>query len=441
MAWEKGSDRRKPPLTLAVLDNGRGSVPGNPAVRQFLHVDMDAFFVSVEERDNPSLAGRPAAVGGGPGDRGVVTSANYIARKFGVKAGMPAGRARRLCPEIILLPVRGSKYIYVSAQIMSALELFSPDVRPLSVDEASLEITGTARLFGGAEAVGGAVKSEIRRRFGLPSTVGIAPNRLVAKVAAGLAKPDGLMVVSHGDAARVLAPLPVTEMTGIGPATAAVLDRLGIRTLGRLAEAPESLLKSQFGVFGPTLKAMARGEYTGRMRQDEERGPVEKSIGHQRTFARNIADYGELRARLVGLAEMVARRARRASVRGRVLTLTIRYDDFETISHQSVLPEPSRDEEALIMVAWRLMDEALTPSRPVRLLGLSLGRLEEEEGGQEWLFGARRWRRNELLYGALDRLRDRYGEHVVGRAMGGRWKTRWEDPIPPGGRSSPSSTE
>lgn len=405
--------------------------------RTFLHVDMDAFFVSVEERDNPALRGRPAAVGGGPGKRGVVTSPNYRAREFGVKAGMPLGQALRLCPRLITLPVRAGKYLFVSAGIMSALEEFSPEVRVLSVDEASLDVTGLGGRFGGYEGLGRAVKTMIRGRFGLPCTVGIGVNPLVAKVAAGLAKPDGLMVVESGSERALLAPLPVDKLPGIGPSTATALHRLGITRLGQLANAPERLLKSAFGVMGPVLAEMARGEWSGRMRQDEERGFGAKSIGHQRTFAENLSDPEALRTELVGLAEAVARRARADGYAGRTLTLTIRYADFQTHSHQTVLPEATADEEILIAYAWRLLAEALKSGRAVRLLGLSLGRVSAGlwPVRQGDLFGA--GAKRERLYGAMDRLRDRYGERVIGRAMGGRWKPRRGAGIVPFGGSRP----
>ncbi len=228
MTWSDGSRRRHAPLTPAVL---AGSDPPADRARTMLHIDMDAFFASVEERDNPSLRGRPVVVGGGSGNRGVVTTANYVARRFGLKAGMPSGEARRLCPDAVFLPVNGRKYTYVSAEIMAALERFSPDVRPLSVDEASLDITATAGLFGGPEPLGRRLKDMVRTRFQLPCSVGIGPNRLVAKMAANLSKPDGLMVLTPETAAATFAPLPVDEMVGIGRATKRALEKLGIFTL------------------------------------------------------------------------------------------------------------------------------------------------------------------------------------------------------------------
>jgi len=423
MAWQHGAERRLAPLTPTRLESSfrlRKDLPP----RKLLHIDMDAFFAEVEIRDNPSLRGRPVAVGGGGGYRGVVTSANYLARQYGLKAGMPSGQARKLCPQTVFLPVNGRKYVFVSAQIMSALEQFSPEVRPLSVDEASLDITGCERLFGGALELGLKLKEMVRHRFDLPCTVGIAPNRLTAKMAANLGKPDGLLIFSTTqEAAAAFAPLPVEEMVGIGAATGKALNRIGITTLGQLAGTADFVLKSHFGILGPYLRQMAAGEWAGRMRQDDERGPVEKSIGHQRTFEVNLTDTNELRARLVGLAEMVARRVRKGGWKGQVLTLTVRYGDFHTFTHQSHLPAPTADEEALIDNSWKLLEECLDSGREVRLLGLSLSGLsaKSSRGGQLDLFGGNRLVRREALENALDALRERFGEKVIARAQGGRY--------------------
>ncbi|HHE47227.1 MAG TPA: DNA polymerase IV, partial [Bacteroidetes bacterium] len=397
--------------------------------RTFLHVDMDAFFASVEIRDNPALEGRPVAVGGSRPNRGVITAANYIARRYGLRAGMTSLEARRRCPHAVFLPVEGAKYTYVSAQIMAALERFSPEVRPLSIDEASLEITGCLKLYGSPEKLGRSLKDMIRSRFRLPCTVGIGPNRLVAKMGANLGKPDGLKVIGAGEAAEIFAPLPVDRMIGIGGSTARALYSLGINTLGQLGAAPEKLLKSCFGVYGPVMAKLARGEWSGGMRRDEERSPVEKSMGHQRTFGEPLSEPGALRGKLVALAEMVARRVRRAGMQGRVLTLTVRYTDFRTVSHQTRLPEPTDDEEDIILHGWMLFDEVYDIGSNVRLLGLSLGSLRPRAGAcpQIDLFDSHVRLKRRLLYRALDDLRDRFGERVIARAMGMRWEPRGRD--------------
>jgi len=444
MAWHREHLRRHAPLTPAVLDPDRAVSTSNRP-RTFLHIDMDAFFASVEIRDNPSLRDKAVAVGGGgSGNRGVVTAANYIARKYGLKAGMPAVEAKRRCPNVIFLPIDGRKYVYVSALIMKALEAFSPVVRPLSVDEASLDITGCERLLGSPHQIGKSIKDLIRARFHLPCTVGIGPNRLAAKMATNLGKPDGLLVLESDTVAKTFAPLPVDKMIGIGKSTTAALERLGIKTLGELALFPESLLKIRFGILGPVLKKIAGGEWAGRMKRDDERAPEEKSIGHQRTFGENISDMDKLQAWLVGLAEMVARRVRRAEVVGQVLTLKLRYTNFHTPHHQLRMPVPTDDEGTLIAYAWRLLEEIWIPGAPVRLLGLSLSALAPrvEWSGQLDFFTAKSRQRACDLYLAIDELRDRFGERVIARVMGGRYKDRFKRGsagaiVPVGKRSCP----
>lgn len=403
----------------------------------FLHLDMDAFFASVEERDNPQLKGRPVVVGGSAlGRRGVVTSANYIARRYGIKAGMPLGEAARLCPRAVFLPVNPPKYTYLSAQIMEALESITPDVVPLSVDEASLQVSGVLHLYPNGVALCQQVKDLIRGRFNLPCTVGMATNPLVAKIAADVAKPDGLLVIAPGSEAEFLAPLEVDKMTGIGPATAEHLRRLGIRRLGDLAAYPAALLRLHFGKNGPLMARAARGEWVGGdaviRRESPHRSPEmlfgasgvylapeEKSIGHERTFSEDVRDELCLRAWIVLLAEMVSRRARRAGKVGKVVVLKLRYTDFTTLHHQATLEEPTQDEEVLFQTGWRLLDEVWERGRPVRLLGLSIHHLSDDgEFSSRWLLFQRVRPNLPALYRAADLLRDRYGEQVIGRAMG-----------------------
>ncbi|MCF7809958.1 DNA polymerase IV [bacterium] len=424
MAWHHDKHGRHAILSPATLENATRDPSDQSVERTFLHIDMDAFFASVEIRDNPHLEGRPVAVGGSSGNRGVITAANYEARKYGLGAGMTAVEARKRCPNVIFMPTRGPKYTYVSALIMAALEKFSPDVKPLSVDEASLEITGCLKLYKSAVELGSDVKKTIKERFNLPCTVGIGPNRLVAKMAANLGKPDGLMIIKTDEVAEIFAPLSVRKMIGIGKATEAALDRIGIRTLGQLAAAPDALLKSRFGILGPVMSKLARGEWSGRMKKDDDRDFCEKSMGHQRTYGEPLSNPEDMRAKLVALSEMVARRVRRAKMVGRVLTLTIRYTTFETISHQVRLPFVTDDEEHLIKYAWRLLSEALEEGKQVRLLGLSLGVLsdKEKDDRQLDLFLSKEKLKRECLYSALDNIRDRLGERVIARAMGRRWE-------------------
>ncbi|MFN3821988.1 MAG: DNA polymerase thumb domain-containing protein, partial [bacterium] len=346
--------------------------------------------------------------------------------------------AKRLCPQAVFLPVRPHKYTYLSAQIMSALEEITPQVYPLSVDEAVLQVTGVLHLYSGGEDLCIKVKEMIRDRFSLSATVALASNPLVAKVAADVAKPDGIQVIYPGAEADFLSPLEVEDMPGVGPATAEQLRKLGIRKLGDLASYDQRILKLYFGKNGPILARAARGEWVG-WRSDEktlasrlDREPEmrfgdsgvylaseEKSIGHERTFGEDILSRGVLRAWIVLLAEMVARRARRAGKVGRVLVLKLRYHNFVTLHHQCSLEEPTTDEDVLISAGWRLLDEVWQAGKAVRLLGLSLHHLEEETiSSRNSLFHWRSPLKLHYLYQALDGLRDRYGENIVGRAMG-----------------------
>ncbi len=429
MAWQHHHDERHPPKYSKEDKDGQPYKKHSKS-RLYLHIDMDAFFASVEIRDNPSLAGKPVAVGGGSGNKGIITAANYEARKYGLKAGMPSHEARRRCPHGIFLPVNGRKYTYISAQIMEALEEYSPEVRPLSVDEATLEIGHTERLFGRPIVLGSNVKKMVRDRFHLPCSVGIGDNRLVAKMAANLCKPDGLLRLTPEQAKVRFAQLSVNKMVGIGDATQKALNELGIYTLGELGSVPSAKLKGRFGILGPSLGKMARGEWAGRMRKDDEREYIEKSIGHQRTFGQTISDFEGLQHKLVGLVEMVARRVRRAEVVGQVLTLTVRYTDFHTPSHQLKLPCPTDDEETIIEYSWRLLKEIWIPDHAVRLLGISLSSLmpKYEWSMQLELFSAASTKKMESMHNALDDLRDRFGERVISRAMGGRYllsSSRW----------------
>jgi len=392
----------------------------------YLHVDMDAFFVSVEMRDDPTLKGHPAVVGGGSGNKGIITAANYEARKYGLKAGMTVVEARRKCPKCIFVPMHVEKYIDASRKVFALLDRFSPDVKVLSVDEASVEISGLYRLFGPPEEIGRRIRMAIRENVNLPATVGIASNRLIAKVAADLAKPDGLSYVPPGTEAAFLSPLPVKEMAGIGPATEAALTRLGITTLGRLSHAPLDIMKSHFGVVGEWLVGMAKGEYVGRMELDDQRGEVERSMGHERTFEAPLTNRDDLRAWIVALAEMVGRRLRRAKLGGKVLTLRLRYNDFETLSHQSALIYYTNDEQDMIEEGWRLLDQIWQVGRAVRLVGISLGGLKpwSEVGRQMNLFFVRDPVRREELYKALDTVKNRFGDKAILRAMGLKWRVR-----------------
>jgi DNA polymerase IV len=374
--------------------------------RTIVHVDMDAFYASVEQRDRPELRGRPVIVGADPRGRGVVSAASYEARRFGVHSAMPIGRAARLCPDGVFLPVDMEKYAGVSRQIMAILAEFTPLLEPLSIDEAFLDVTATRALFGDGGTQAGLIKSRIRNAVDLTASVGIAANKFVAKVASDLQKPDGLVLVPPGAEAEFLAPLPVSRLWGVGRVTAADLDTMGIRTIGQLARIPAAHLLPRFGRSGILLSELARGV--------DER-PVEpfappKSMGAEETFDRDHREEDRLRVTLRRQAERVARELRAEGYAGRTITLKLRFADFSTITRRHT-GDPTQDGLEIYREASALLDR-VTLRQPVRLIGLAVSGLGPAGEGQLSLLAPDAIRR-ERLARALDRLTERFGEESI----------------------------
>ncbi len=376
--------------------------------RTILHVDLDAFFAAVEQRDHPELRGRPVIVGGGATDRGVVSAASYEARAFGVRSAMPLRTAAALCPDGVFLPVRGARYAEVSRQVMGILRRFTPLVEPISIDEAFLDVTGSRSLFGSGELIARQIKAAIRSETELTASVGVATSKLVAKVASDLRKPDGLVVVPPGEEAAFLAPLPIERLWGVGPRTAAVLHEFGVRTIGDLAALPDALLERRLGRYGPILRQRALG-------LDEDpvvgRRPP-KSIGHEHTFDVDSADPEVIEATLLALAEGVAGRLRAAGLRAGTVAVKIRDARFQTISRQTRLPEPTDLAEPIWQAAVALVRPEVRGVR-IRLLGISAEHLETAT--QLGLFDGAVERRRRLAR-AADELRRRFGRRAIVRA-------------------------
>jgi len=367
---------------------------------------MDAFYASVEQRDRPELRGRPVIVGADPRGRGVVSAASYEARRFGVHSALPIGRAARLCPEGVFLPVDMDKYAGVSRQIMAILAEFTPLLEPLSIDEAFLDVTQTRALFGDGAEQGRRIKARILAAVGLTASVGVAPNKFVAKVASDLEKPDGLVVVADGREAEFLAPLPVSRLWGVGRVAAGDLAAMGISTIGQLAAISLAQLRPRFGRGAAQLAELARGV--------DDR-PVEpfappKSMGAEETFERDHRDVERLRATLRGQAERVARELREERLAGRTVTLKLRFADFTTIT-RSHTDDPTQDGLKIYREAAALLDR-VTLRQPIRLIGLSVSGLIAPSGGQLPLLGPDAVRR-ERLARALDRLADRFGDQAI----------------------------
>jgi DNA polymerase-4 len=373
---------------------------------------MDAFYASVEQRDEPGLRGRPVLVGSDR-PRGVVCAASYEARKFGCRSAQPMAVALRLCPDAVVVHPRMERYAAVSEQVFAVLEAASPLVEPLSVDEAFLEATGTERLHGPAEALAARLKERIRAETGLTASVGVAANKFLAKIASDLRKPDGLVSVPPGGEEAFLAPLPVERLWGVGPVTAGRLHGLGVRTVADLRAWSEERLAAEFGAGGPRFHRLSRG-IDDRPVVPESRA---KSLGREHTFEIDCPDPGEVRALLLAQAEAVGRRLRKHGLRAAGVAVKIRYGDFETIGRQATLAAPTdatlplRDGAAALFDHW-----AGASFRPVRLIGVVATRLE---GGPEQgeLFPDTDALRKRRLDSALDEIAGRFGATVLRRGL------------------------
>lgn len=380
-----------------------------PATRTILHVDLDAFFAAVEQRDHPELRGKPVAVGmGGTGDRGVVSAASYEARKFGIHSAMPIRTARRLCPDCIFVPVNGALYQRVSREVMAILRRFTPLVEPISIDEAFLDVTASKALFGDGATIAARVKEAIRDELQLTASVGVAATKLVAKIGSDLRKPDGLVVVPPGEEATFLAPLPISRLWGVGPQTAAALRDFGVATIGDLAAMDRSALVRRFGKHGATLVDRAHGRDGDPV--DDPDGA--KTIGHETTFDVDTSDRDVLERTLLALSEGVSGRLRSAGVKARTVTVKVRDSSFHTVTRQKGLPEPTDLTDPI----WRAAVELARPEmrgRKIRLLGVTASHLGERD--QIALFEEVDPRRRHVVE-ATDELRRRYGPRAVTRA-------------------------
>jgi DNA polymerase IV len=418
-----------------VISSPEASIP-MPG-RTILHVDLDAFFAAVEQRDRPELRGRPVIVGGGgPTDRGVVSAASYEARVFGVHSAMPLRTAGALCPQGVFLPVDGAKYQAVSREIMAILRRFTPLVEPISIDEAFLDVTASRALFGDGAEIGKRIRATIREEVGLTASVGVSTTKLVAKVASDLRKPDGLVVVPPGDEATFLAPLAITRLWGVGGQTAAALRELGVTTIGDLASLDPNLVERRFGKHGAALSARARGIDADPV---EDRAAA-KSIGHEHTFDVDTNDREVIERTLLAMAEGVSGRLRSAGVQAGTVTVKIRDSSFRTITRQRTLAQPTDLTEPIWETALELARPEVRGVR-VRLLGVSASNLGARD--QLVMFGADDGRRRRLVE-AEDAIRRRYGERTITRArlLGTRLPAPFErDPMTAPEHREPRSAE
>ena len=378
-----------------------------------LHVDMDAFYSSVEERDNPSLRGMPVIVGGTPEGRGVVAAANYVVRRFGVHSAMATARALQLCPDAIVLKPRMEHYAQISKQIREILHRYTPVVEPLSLDEAFLDATGSVQLFESVETIGRAIKTAIRSELNLVASVGVAPNKFLAKLASDIDKPDGFTVIEPDAVRDFLSPLPVGRIWGVGKVTGQRFERLGIQTIGQLRTLSLQQLQDEFGQNGEHFWELARGIDNRSVVPDREA----KSISHETTFADDICDMDALRAWLMELTEQVSRRLRSHEMKGRTVHLKVRYSNFDTYTRsRSVLPATNTTSRLWSTVLNLLTSEL--PDRPlaVRLLGMGVSNLQTQRPVQKDLFPEEQDRKDSKIDEVADKIRDRFGAASLRRA-------------------------
>ena len=373
-----------------------------------MHIDMNAFFASVEQQANPELQGKPIAVVGGNG-RTVITTSSYEARKFGVKTGMAVWEGKKHCPQLIIVVGDNKKYTYTSSRIIEFMRQYTPLVEVFSIDEAWLDVTHSLSIFGTAERIAYLLKAQIRESFGITCSIGIAPNKLLAKLASDMQKPDGLTIIRPDEVSRVLETMPIKELCGIGKKMERHLNLLSIYTCGQLGRFPVDILRKKFGIIGERLHYMGLGIDDSPVIPQEEEDEV-KSVGHSMTLRRDIDRREDILKHLLQLSEMVGRRARRYRVSGKTVTLYVRFADFySSFSRQNTLKSFINMSDDIYRASVAILDTAEL-MQPVRQLGVTLSNLQYE-AEQLTLFQEQQKRSDAIK--AMDTLNDRYGEFSV----------------------------
>lgn len=377
-----------------------------------MHVDMDAFFASVEQRDNPEFRHRPVIVGALPGGRGVVATCSYEARAFGIRSAMPISEAWHRCPGAIYLRPDMPRYVEASQKIMQVLQSISPVVEPVSIDEAYLDASGLERLNGELESIASLARQKIRETVGLRCSVGIGPNRLIAKLASEYRKPNGQTVVRHEDVLAFLDPMPVSNLRGVGKQTDKIVQKLGIQTVHQLRQYPLEILSAHFGRKGGRhLYDQARGIASSRVGGTQGR----KSISKETTFKRDVTCPRQLREQLRQLSAEVGRSARHKSLKGRVVNLKIRIEGFETHTRQCRLSSAINTDGEIFGHAWKLYEQSGLAGRSVRLIGVGISDFGSEESMSDLFESSRE--REEKLYSTMDEITDKYGINVLSRGI------------------------
>ncbi len=385
--------------------------------RSIIHLDMDAFYASVEQLDQPAYRGKPVVVGADPrggAGRGVVAACSYEARPFGIRSAMPISRAYRLCPTAIFVRPRLARYTEMSGRIFDILRTFTDLMEPLSIDEAFLDVTASQRLFGPAAEIGRLMKARIRSELGLVASIGLAPNKFLAKVASDLGKPDGFVVVAPGREREFLEPLPISRLWGVGPKTEARLRDMGFQTIGQIARGSGDAIEETLGQAGRDLWELANGRDDRPVEPEQEA----KSIGAEHTFAEDTADRALLRRTLLGLADRVARHLRRDGLLAGGVTLKFRDDRFHTLTRALILDDSTDVGDDLFQAAWGLLGRVDWKGRQVRLLGVTATRLlpvSQPPRGQLSLFARGPDPRRNLAR-TVDTIQARFGRHAITRA-------------------------
>jgi|ETNmetMinimDraft_30_1059905.scaffolds.fasta_scaffold24012_1 DNA polymerase-4 len=380
--------------------------------RTIIHADMDAFYASVEQRDNPELRGKPVIVGGSPESRGVVSAASYEAREFGVHSAMPTAHAKRRCPHAVFLPVRMEKYQDVSRQIRRVFEQFTPLIEPLALDEAFMDITGSLRLLGSPREIGWKIKHKVKEQTELIVSIGVAPNKFLAKLASDLSKPDGLLEVAEAEKLEFLGKLEVGRLWGVGKKTAKVLEEFGIRTVEQLRRVPVDVLKRRIGNVAEHLSQLAHGEDSRHVVPDHEA----KSIGSECTFSSNIASMEQLEPVALAHSEDVAARVRSCGLTAKTVTLKVKFADFTLTTRSTTLDAATDRTDIIATTAIGLLHnhDKLT-GRSVRLLGVSVSQLSSQGERQLSLFGSEEDTKRRDLDRAVDQIRKEMGKDKIKR--------------------------
>ena len=374
-----------------------------------IHVDMDAFYAAVEQKDNPELQGKPVIIGGtGLGDRGVVSTASYAARQYGVHSAMPIKEARKLCPDAVFLPGRMERYQEISQCIFEIMSRFTPRIEKISIDEAFLDVKGCHRLFGPSRKIGKKIKTSIKQELDLVASIGLAPNKFLAKLASDLEKPDGFKVIREDEIAEILDPLPVDKIWGVGEKTEEILQNQGMQTIGDIKQFSEQELTSLLGQFGHQLYKLARGHDDRAVQVSEEC----KSISHETTFRRDLQDSEKIFSVLMALSDKVGRRLRKKSLCGKTVFIKIRYGDFTTLTRQTTSPQAFYDTKTIYEQGKKLIQNHGLLDKPVRLLGIGVSSLIARHHLQLSLFSDQ----DGAVAETVDKIKDQFGEKSIVRA-------------------------